>query len=221
MSSEVGSTPCAITTLPAGAAPTLRGTRTRETRTTAVRQWLMFAAPSRRGSARVALLYGALPGESRFLVARAEDHTHAQGADGSPDRGVRAGRLLVPGAGDERGARSPLPRAVRGPRCARFRHQEDEDEVAPALPVGAGDRRGPAHPRHLRGPDRAEPPLLEHGLAREEGRWPDLRGLAPGLRLRGGDPGGARGARALGVRRVPGVPPRGPRLAQVGHPETR
>src|SRR6267142_5700737 len=104
MSSEVGSTPCAITTLPAGAAPTLRGTRTRERRTTAVRQWLMCAATSGRGSARVALLYGALPGESRLLVAGAEDHTHAQGADGSPGRGVRAGRLPVPGAGDERRA---------------------------------------------------------------------------------------------------------------------
>ena len=84
----------------------------------------------------------------------------------------------------ERAAR--LPRAVRGARGARARHQEDEDQVAPALPVGAGDRRGPAHPRHLRGPDRPQHPLLEHGVAREEGRRRDLRRLAPGLGLRRG-----------------------------------
>ena len=125
---------------------------------------------------------------------------------------------------------------VRAMSAERARHYRERFEALEArvpdikkmktkshllCPVGARDRRGPAHPRHLRGPDRAEPPLLEHGLAGEEGRRRDLRGLAPGLRLRGGDPGGARRAGPVGVRRVAGLPPRHPGLAQVGHPEAR
>ena len=118
---------------------------------------------------------------------------------------VRARRLPLAGPRDERRARAALPPEVRGARGARARHQEDEDEVAPALPVGAGDRRRPAHPRHLRGPDRPQLPLLEHGVAREEGRRRDLRRLAPGLAPTARrDPVVLGRARAVGLRHQQG-----------------
>ena len=46
----------------------------------------------------------------------------------------------------------------------------------------------------------------------------DLRGLAPGLVLRLGRPGGAGGPGALRVRQPAGLSARHPGLAQVGHP---
>src|SRR5262249_47298073 len=106
-----------------------------------------------------------------------EERDHAEGAEPGAGASVRAGRLPLPGARDDRRARPALSRPVRGARGARAGHQEDEDEVAPALPVGARDRRGSAHPRHLRGPDRAEPALLEHGVAGGEDPPPDLPGM--------------------------------------------
>src|SRR5262249_4179935 len=145
----------------------------------------------------------------------------AEDPDRDPGAVVPARGLPLAGPRDERRARATLSRAVRIARGARGGYQEDEDEVASLVSVGARHRRGSVHSRHLRGPDRAQPPLLEHGLAREEGRRRDLRGLAPGFVLWLRRPSGAGRPGALRVREPAGLSARHPGLAQVGHPAPR
>ncbi len=141
----------------------------------------------------------------------------AQGTHGTAGAGLRGAGIPVADPGHEHGARRGVPTEIRGPGGPLpQRHEEDEDEIAPPLPVGARHRRGSPYAGYLRRPDRPQYPLLEHGLAREEGRRADDRGLAPGLRVRLAGPGGARRLGPLRVRGGPGMPVGHSRVAQSG-----
>src|SRR5581483_10687982 len=181
-------------------------------------------APARPAIIEIALIVISAPSVAFFDEAshafpaqarRSGKAHHAQDTLRRRHRAVRARRLHAPrsGAGPRRG--QALPRKARELRGALSRAREEaQEQIAPARPLDHGDRGATAHPRRLRGPARAQYPLLEHGLADQEAGRRDLRRLASGHRLwRGQAAARLRHARLLRVRLQGGLPARGSGLA--------